>query len=292
MDIREIKLFLSLCDTLQFARTAEQMHVSPSTLSRAMQRLEEDAGTRLFERDNRSVSLTSAGVEFRQFAQNMVNGWEQLKSRISPNQHQLIGRLNLYCSVTAAYSHLPGLLDKFRREHPLVEIVLGTGDAANAVSEVQQNRADIAIAALPEAFPDNLHFAPIETIPLTIIAPQMPCRARELLGEETIPWDKLPFIIQDHGPGRRRADAWFKAMGIQPNIYAKVSGHEAIVSMVALGCGVSITPEVVIQHSPVRDRIALMPSPVAIAPFELGCCCKTKRREDPLIAAFLDCIDY
>lgn len=42
MDIREIKLFLNLCDTLQFARTAEQMHVSPSTLSRAMQRLEED----------------------------------------------------------------------------------------------------------------------------------------------------------------------------------------------------------------------------------------------------------
>lgn len=292
MDIREIKLFLNLCDTLQFARTAEQMHVSPSTLSRAMQRLEEEAGTRLFERDNRSVSLTSAGVEFRRFAQDMMNGWEQLVSRIDPNQLQLKGRLNLYCSVTAAYSHLPKLLDRFRREHPLVEIVLNTGDAANAVGEVQQNRADIAIAALPEPFPDNLHFSPIETIPLSIIAPQVACRARELLGEETVPWDKLPFIIQEHGPGRRRADAWFKAMGINANIYAKVSGHEAIISMVALGCGVSITPEVVIQHSPVRDRIALIPSPVAIAPFELGCCCKAKRRDDPLIAAFLACIDY
>ncbi|MBT1445418.1 HTH-type transcriptional activator IlvY [Shewanella sp. JM162201] len=291
MDIREIKLFLSLCDTLQFARTAEQMHVSPSTLSRAMQRLEEDAGTRLFERDNRSVSLTPAGVEFRQFAQDTVNGWEQLRSRIDPNQLQLKGRLNLYCSVTAAYSHLPKMLDKFRREHPLVEIVLSTGDAAHAVSEVQQNRADIAIAALPESFPENLHFAPIETIPLTLIAPQVHCRAKELLAEASIQWDRLPFILQEHGPGRRRADAWFRAMGINPNIYAKVSGHEAIVSMVALGCGVSITPEVVIQHSPVRDRIALIPSPVPIAPFELGCCCKGKRLDDPLIAAFLDCID-
>ncbi|QSX40577.1 HTH-type transcriptional activator IlvY [Shewanella cyperi] len=290
MDIREIQLYLHLCDTLHFARTAEQMHVSPSTLSRALQRLEQQAGCRLLERDNRSVRLTRGGEEFRRFAADTLAGWQQLRSRLDPNQQQLRGLLNLYCSVTAAYSHLPALLDRFRREHPLVEIVLNTGDAANAMAEVQQNRADIAIAALQDPFPDSLHFAPMDTIPLTVIGPQIPCRVRELLEEKEIPWDRLPFIVPEHGPGRKRIDNWFKAMGIGANIYAKVSGHEAIVSMVALGCGVSVSPEVVVQHSPMRDRIALLPSPVAIPPFELGCCCKAKRRDDPLIAAFLAAI--
>ncbi len=287
MDIKTIKLYLHLTESLHFSRTAQAMHVSPSTLSRAMQRLENEVGAKLFQRDNRSVALTSAGIEYRHFAEQTLDHWTKLKTKIDPKQDLLRGKLNLYCSVTAAYSHLPGLLDRFRREHPLVEIALTTGDAANAVSEVKNNRADIAIAALPDPFPDNLHFAKIDDIPLVIIAPTFRCQVQELLTESYIPWDRLPFIVPEHGPGRRRTDNWFKQLGLSPNIYAQVSGQEAIASMVALGCGVSITPEVVITNSPVRDRIQIIPTPIAIPPFELGCCCRRKRLDDPILAAFL-----
>lgn len=144
MDIKTIKLYLHLSESLHFSRTAQAMHVSPSALSRAMQRLEDEVDTKLFQRDNRSVSLTNAGVEYRHFAELTLDNWSKLKTKIGPKQDQLRGKLNLYCSVTAAYSHLPGLLDKFRREHPLVEIALTTGDAANAVNEVK-----IIVSILP-----------------------------------------------------------------------------------------------------------------------------------------------
>ncbi|MGL4713345.1 MAG: HTH-type transcriptional activator IlvY, partial [Shewanella sp.] len=49
-------------------------------------------------------------------------------------------------------------------------------------------------------------------------------------------------------------------------------------------------PEVVINNSPVRDRIQLLSSPVAIPPFELGCCCKVKRLDDAIVNAFLEVI--
>ncbi|QYJ79112.1 HTH-type transcriptional activator IlvY [Shewanella acanthi] len=290
MDIRTLKLYLHLCDSLHFAKTAEQMHVSPSTLSRALQRLEEEVNAKLFERDNRSVTLTHAGREFKTFAEQTLNQWHTLKHSIDIKQDVLRGRLNLYCSVTAAYSHLPSLLDRFRQEHPFVEIALTTGDAANALAEVQQNRVDIGIAALPDPFPNNLYFAKIEDVPLSIIAPTMRSKVQQQISQTPIDWAKLPFIIPEHGPGRRRADNWFKQMGFVPNIYAQVSGQEAITSMVALGCGVSITPEAVINNSPVRDRIQIIPSPKAIAPFELGCCCKIKRLDDPIINAFLEVI--
>lgn len=290
VDIRTLQLYLHLCDSLHFAKTAEQMHVSPSTLSRALQRLEEEVSAKLFERDNRSVTLTHAGREFKVFAEHTLQQWSTLKHNLDSKQAVLRGKLNLYCSVTAAYSHLPRLLDLFRQEHPFVEIALTTGDAANSLSEVQQNRTDIAIAALPEPFPDHLHFAKIDDIPLSIIAPTIRCSVQQQIQQAPINWAALPFIIPEHGPGRRRADNWFKQMGITPTIYAQVSGQEAITSMVALGCGVSISPEVVINNSPVRDRIQLLPSPVAIPPFELGCCCKMKRLDDPIINAFLDVI--
>ncbi|MCL1142194.1 HTH-type transcriptional activator IlvY [Shewanella gaetbuli] len=288
MDIRSLKLYLHLCDSLHFAKTAEQTYVSPSTLSRAMQRLEEEVGCKLLERDNRSVSLTHAGNEFKRFAEQTLSEWTQLKHRIDPHQNVLRGCLNIYCSVTAAYSHLPALLDRFRREHPHVEINLTTGDPANAMNEVQQNKADIAIMALPDSLSSSLHFRKIDHVPLSIIAPTMPCQVQQMVTDTPIAWETLPFIVPDHGPGRRRVDDWFKKMGFKPNIYAQVSGQEAIASMVALGCGVGISPEVVIQNSPVRGRIQMIASPIEIPGFELGCCCKEKRSTDPLISAFLE----
>ena len=290
MDIRSLKLYLHLCDSLHFAKTAEQSHVSPSTLSRALQRLEEEVGSKLFERDNRSVTITHAGIEFKGFAEQTLAQWTQLRSRIDPNQQVLRGNLNLYCSVTAAYSHLPALLDRFRREHPHVDINLNTGDPANAVGQIQKNRADIAIIALPEVLPSSLHFTPIDKVPISVIAPTIQCQVQQWVNQAKIDWAKLPYIVPDHGPGRKRIDLWFKQMGIKPNIYAQVSGQEAIVSMVALGCGVGISPETVINNSPVRERIQTLLSPVPIPPFELGCCCKEKRTNDPIISAFLDII--
>ena len=289
MDIRELTLYLHLCDTLHFGRTAEQMHVSPSTLSRILKRLEDEVGSQLFERDNRRVTITTSGTEFQHFAEQTISQWQTLKNNLAPTK-QLTGKLKLYCSVTAAYSHLPALLDTFRQVHPLIEITLTTGDAANALQEIQNNRADIAIAALPEPFPSGLHFAHIDIVPLKIISPKIHCYTQALLTEKQIRWQQLPFIIPDHGPGRRRTDTWFKDMGIKGNIYAQVAGYEAITSMVALGCGASIIPDAAINNSPVKNRLLEIESPVTIAPFELGCCCKKQRLNNAIITAFLNVI--
>ena len=65
MDLRDLKMFLHLAESRHFGRSARAMHVSPSTLSRQIQRLEEDLGQPLFVRDNRTVTLTEAGEELR-----------------------------------------------------------------------------------------------------------------------------------------------------------------------------------------------------------------------------------
>ncbi|MBR9728181.1 HTH-type transcriptional activator IlvY [Shewanella intestini] len=290
MDIRTLTLYLQLCDSLHFAKTAQQSHMSPSTLSRTLQRLEQDVGCQLFERDNRSVTITPAGLEFKQFALKTLSNWSELQHNVGPDQALLSGRITLYCSVTAAYSHLPALLERFRREHPQVEITLSTGDAANAVNMVRQGHADIAISAYPDNFSSSLHFAHIDQVPLKIIAPNIHCQVQTMVNQAEINWQALPFILPEHGPGKRRAEQWFKQMAIKPTIYAYVSGQEAMTSMVALGCGVSITPEVVIQNSPVRDKVQTIPSPIEIPAFEIGCCCKEKRVSEPLISAFLQVI--
>ncbi|WP_227724934.1 HTH-type transcriptional activator IlvY [Yersinia proxima] len=289
MDLRDLKLFLHLAESHHFGRTAKAMHVSPSTLSRQIQRLEETIGQPLFLRDNRTVQLTDAGAQLKAFAQQTLLQYQQLRHALGQHGPSLSGELRLFCSVTAAYSHLPPILDRFRARHPLVEIKLTTGDAADAVDKVQSNEADLGIAGRPEVLPTSVAFTQIGEIPLVLIAPALPCAVRSQVSVDQPDWATIPFILPEHGPSRKRIDLWFRRQRItNPLIYATVSGHEAIVSMVALGCGVALIPSVVVDNSPepVRNRISLLDDVSLVEPFELGVCVQKKRLNEPLIEAF------
>ncbi|MTC55740.1 MULTISPECIES: HTH-type transcriptional activator IlvY [Providencia] len=289
MDIRDLRLFLHLAESCHFGRTSKAMHVSPSTLSRQIQRLEDQLGHPLFIRDNRSVKLTQAGEHLKQFAQQTLLQYQQLQYALNHQSPSLSGELRLFCSVTAAYSHLPQVLDKFRALHPLVEIKLTTGDAADAVEKVETKEADLGIAGKPERLPDNVCFAKIGEIPLVLIAPSLPCAVRSMVIEDKPDWSSVPFILPEHGPSRKRIELWFKRHQIHnPVIYATVSGHEAIVSMVALGCGIALIPSVVVDNSPepVRSRVSQLDNISMVEPFELGVCLLSKRLSDPLVKAF------
>lgn len=289
MDLRDLKLFLHLAESCHFGRTARAMHVSPSTLSRQIQRLEEDVGHTLFLRDNRTVTLTEAGERLRQFAQQTLLHYQQLRHVMDLNGPSLSGELRLFCSVTAAYSHLPPILDRFRAEHPQVEIKLTTGDAADAIEMVQSGDADLAIAGRPESLPASIDFTPLGLIPLVLIAPALLCPVRNQATQEQPDWAQIPFILPEQGPARRGIDLWFRRQRIpNPQIYATVSGHEAIVSMVALGCGIALLPDVVLENSPepVRNRVLTLENVESVAPLELGVCVQKKRLGEPLINAF------
>ena len=284
MNIKTIKLFLNICDSKNFSKSATSMHVSPSALSRQIQKLEDEIGHPLFIRDNRSVELTPAGEKLLPVAIKMVHDWTQFQSQINAQDHELKGEIRLFCSVTASYSHLPQLLSSFRLKHPFIEFKLLTGDPAQAIDKILNDEADIAISAMPESLPSKVEFTTISEIPLSVIAPIGISSWVEELHKEKPDWNHIPFIVPESGTARDRANTWFKKMKIKPSIYAQIAGHEAIVSMVALGCGVGIAPDVVINNSPVRDSIQRL-SYSPIKPFQLGVCCRRSQLDNPLVRA-------
>ncbi|WP_162045307.1 HTH-type transcriptional activator IlvY [Vibrio taketomensis] len=285
MNIKSLQLFIHLCESRNFAKTAEAKHISPSALSRQIQKLEQETGQVLFVRDNRSVELTPAGKKLLPVALNILSEWQNYHAQFTDLDSELKGEIRLFCSVTASYSHLPELLSEFRQQHPFIEFKLSTGDPAQAIDKVLHDEADIAIAAMPDHLPSRIAFETISEIPLSVIAPAGVSHLAHELHSDKPNWNSLPFIVPEAGTARERANTWFKAMRIKPNIYAQVSGHEAIVSMVALGCGVGIAPDVVINNSPVRDKIERVMKVASIAPFELGVCCKRSQLDNPLIKA-------
>ncbi|OOH89893.1 transcriptional regulator IlvY [Pasteurellaceae bacterium 15-036681] len=287
MEFQSLKLFLDIAQSQSFIRTAEKNYMSASTLSRHIQRLEDEIGQPLLLRDNRQVSLTEAGERFFHFAEQTWANWQQLQHQFSPHQAELEGELKLFCSVTAAYSHLSRILESFRQKYPKVEIKLITGDPAKALQSVQSLQSDLSLAGKPEHLPNNIAFHYIDDISLSMIIPRIACPATQLLQKSPIDWQQVPFILPVDGPARKRIDQWFKLQKIkEPKIYATVEGHEGIVSMVALGCGVALLPDVVVQHSPVNNQISYFKLPIPIKAFELGICVQQRRLQEPIIHAF------
>lgn len=287
MNFHSLKLFIDITQTRSFVRTAEKNHMSASTLSRHIQRMEEELGQPLFLRDNRQVMLTEAGEKFRHFAEQSWGNWQHIQRQLSPQQAELEGELKLFCSVTAAYSHLPKMLEHFRKQYPKIDIQLRTGDPAKALQVVQSMQADLSLTGKPEQLPNNIAFHYIDDITLSLIVPRIACAATQLLQQSPIDWQNVPFILPVEGPARKRIDHWFKQQKIrQPKIYATVEGHEAIMPMVAVGCGVALLPDVVVQHSPMNNQVSYFNLPAPIEPFELGLCVQQRRLQEPIIQAF------
>lgn len=295
MDLRDLKTFLHLAQTRHFTRSARALHVSPSTLSRQIQRLEHDLGSALFLRDNRTVTLTKNGEQLRLFAQQTLLHYQQMRHHMDQQGSLLNGELRLFCSVTAAYSHLPPILDRFRAEHPRVEIKLTTGDAADAVEKVDSGEADLAIAGKPAQLPSGIAFSVLENLAVVLIAPALPCQVQHQATQTSPNWQQIPFILPDAGPVRQRIGLWFRRHKISnPLIYATVAGHEAMVSMVALGCGVALIPQIVLDNSPepVRNRVIILPENATEPPFELGVCVQQKQLHEPVIRAFWQIVQH
>ncbi len=285
MNIKSLQIFIHLCESKNFSKTATAMHMSPSALTRQIQRLEEEIGHPLFMRDNRSVELTPSGGQLIPVAQKILNEWNQYHIQLQERSSNLKGEIRLFCSVTASYSHLPELLSEFRAHHPFIEFKLLTGDPAQAIDKVLSDEADLAISALPEQLPSRVAFESISEIPLSVIAPMGISSFATALNQVPPHWAEIPFIVPEAGTARERANSWFKKMKIKPNIYAQIAGHEAIVSMVALGYGVGIAPDVVINNSPVREKILRLNESDFIKPFKLGVCCKRAKLDEPLVNA-------
>jgi LysR family positive regulator for ilvC len=287
MDIRSLTLFVNLASTLHFGKTAALTHVSPSTLSRAIQRLEEQLGSQLLIRDNRSVVLTAEGQALLSYAEQQIEQYQMLKQSLKASQTELTGSLSIYCSVTASYAYLPPMLERFRQAHPNVDINLDTGDAAEGLDKIKHQRVDVAIAARSDNLPSSVFFRSIASVPLGIIVPKINGAVKKALQQDPIDWAAIPIILPEHGVARKRFERWFREQHVgRPNVYAQVAGQEALVSMVALGLGIGLSPIVVADNSPVREKVEILPE-TQILPFDLGLCCFKRKLDDPVVGAFL-----
>ena len=98
----------------------------------------------------------------------------------------------------------------------------------------------------------------------------------EQIGKSDIDWSNIPLILPATGQVRDNIDDWFRKQHIRPKIYSEVAGNEAILSLVALGCGVGFVPQLVLENSPLGKQLTLLDNAPALSDFHVGFCVQKK----------------
>lgn len=289
MDIKSLRVFLAVCGNLSFTDTAAAEHMSVSAVSRTVQRLEDELGARLFDRNRRSMRPTGAALQLHPVAESIIADWRALQHALS-NAAAVWGDLRVFCSVTATHRLLSPLLAAYRDACPRVDVRLQTGDQADGVQRLRDGTTDVAVIARPDDLSDAMSFMPLTESPLRLCLPTLDCAlTRQLSGKHGAAlWDVLdtaPWILPERGASKVLIERWFSAQrAVSPPVYARVAGHEAIAAMISLGLGVGIVPELVVAASGVSDALRLEPVE-GLLPLQVGLCTRASRLADPMISA-------
>lgn len=257
IDLKDAAAFLRLCETSNLTRTATLCNVSPSTLSRTLNKLERELNAKLCIRDKKGIFITEAGRKFETFAKKTLNSYSELESELDSGVGAVSGVIKIYCSVTASYLFIPRLLNELHLTAPNLEIKLETGDPADALHKLDDTKYDFVISALPNEVPPEIQYVDLVTFPLILIAPKKP-RFSVTTDLSDPDLSLTPFVMPEKGQLRYEVEKYFTSQEITPHIYSEVSGHEAIVSLTALGFGVSVVPRLVYEISPFKNDVVVI----------------------------------
>ncbi|MCD2514442.1 LysR family transcriptional regulator [Comamonas endophytica] len=128
MDLHELRIFSRVAALASFTQAAQQLGLTKSRVSSAVQRLEVQLGTRLLQRTTRQVRLTSDGVQFLARCEELLADAEQLQGMFQPAASGLRGRLRIDLPNVFARDVIIPRLPAFLAAHPLLEVGISTSD--------------------------------------------------------------------------------------------------------------------------------------------------------------------
>ncbi len=254
---------LAVAEYLNFRHAANALGVSQSSVSARVKALEENLGILLFERHARGVRLTEAG---RHFIERVATGINQLDhavrtaGMVARGEH---GRLRVGIHAMIPGSFLATLIERYRGQHPGIDVEIAEGTARESVMRLRANRLDLTFVAGAPEFPD-CHARPIWRERLFALLP-----ARHPLRDGAgVTWADLAgvtFIVRQGGTGPQVHDhIVMRLAGNAPGLSILRFDVDRItlLSMVAQGYGVTISGEsTTLLHAPGVTFLPILDEP-------------------------------
>ena len=251
MELRQIRSFLSIAETLHFGRTAEMIHLSQPALSLQIRALEDEIGVRLFERNRRKTVLTAAGVAFREDATEALLRLDQAvhKARLAANGK--LGILRIGFISTAGNEIVPTIVRQFRERNAEVEFSLRNLLTIDQIQMLEAGSLDIGFLRLPIGAHSELEVVTVHREPFVLVVPsshklarRKRVRLRQASGQDFVMYERA------YAPGfHDLIFGMLRDAGIIPNVRQTAGEMPTLISLVDSGTGVAILPASTVKRS-------------------------------------------
>jgi DNA-binding transcriptional LysR family regulator len=244
MELRHLRYFVAVAEDLHFRRAAERLHVAQPAISEQVRKLEQELGVRLFDRTQRSVTLTPAGAALLVEARHVLRHADVAQQAARTAAQQATMRMRVGYLPDALPTSVPRALRQLAAASPAVEVDLTTGPAARLVDDVRGDRLDAAITMLPAAT-NGLRVTPLGDQGVVAVLPVTHPRALDgaIRLERLVP-DRLVILPRQANPAfHDTVAAMCRDAGIAPTFVELPEPHvEHVLLSVAAGAGVALLP--------------------------------------------------
>lgn len=239
MELDQLRYFLQVARRGSFTRAAADLAISQPALSRSIQKLEEELGQPVFERQTRAVTLTAAGALLQGRAQQVLSILEDTKAEITDDGQS--GRLRIGAIPTIAPYLLPEILSQFAALHPKATLLVQEHTTDALLKSCAQGEVDLALVALPiqakyleveELFEEEL---------LLVLPPAHPLVAKSRLSLDDV--EPYPFVLLDEAHCLTGTiESFCRQRSFQPVAVERTSQLTMVQELVALAHGISMIP--------------------------------------------------
>ena len=251
MDLRQLRHFVTLAQTLNYRQAAEQLHMSQPPLSQSIRKLEEDLGVQLFERDRRGTVLSGAGRAALESAKLALYHARQVQAVSQATASGELGRLHIGFIGSATFSLIPQLVQTFRAAYPAIDLVLTESTTREICAQVASGDFDAGLLRYPVTQATDLSITPVEPDRLIAALPAgNPLLIKDQL--QLIDLTDQPFVNYrpSEVPGLHALVVLAcQNAGFMPQIKQHAVQAQTLVSLVGAGLGVALVPAVVAKAS-------------------------------------------
>lgn len=252
VELQQLEHFVAAARAKNFTRAAVELNLSQSTLSRSIQKLEEQLGQPLFERKPREVVLTDLGELLLERAKEILHLVEDTFSALS--EAGANGRVRLGAIPTIAPYFLPGFLRSFASENPNVSVVVQEDTTDNLVKRCSHGEIDLAILALP-VIAKYLEIEALFDEELLLVVPTgHPLASCEAITASAV--EAFPFVMLNEAHClSENVASYCRQQSVQPVTVERISQLATVQELVALDHGISIVPEMARRLDASRRRL-------------------------------------
>lgn len=241
---------------MSFVRAAEELHITAPAVSLQIKEMEADMGVTLFVRENRKISLTTAGEYFLLYARRVSSTLIEASTMMERLRGTQMKALQIGLVSTAEY-FLPHILAEFKKDYPNLQIRIEVRNRPQLIELLRDGEIDIAIMGRPPKEIDT-RVEPFASNPHVFIAnPHNPLVGKINVSPEAL--TEFEIIAREPNSGTRSImQAYFAQHHISPIISMEMSSNEAIKQSVIANLGVSFVSLHTLGHELASKQIALL----------------------------------